>query len=138
MAPYFMLMRVILRITESVKVLMRPESSGILRLRFPFPVLADVDPGLEGRVLLKLGDGERDRGIRRARRRVHSGKALQGNVEVHPDTLLQGKRAHAARLVAAGATLVETVHREGFDMTMLRDPFGIAVQFVKRAKSILL
>ena len=46
--------------------------------------------------------------------------------------------ADAARLVAAGATLVETVHREGFDMTMLRDPFGIAVQFVKRAKPILL
>ena len=46
--------------------------------------------------------------------------------------------ADAARLVAAGATLVETIHREGFDMAMLRDPFGIPVQFVKRAKSILL
>ena len=46
--------------------------------------------------------------------------------------------ADAARLVAAGATLVETVHREGFDMTMLRDPSGIPVQFVKRGKSILL
>ena len=46
--------------------------------------------------------------------------------------------ADVARLVAAGATLVETVHREGFDMTMLRDPSGIPVQFVKRGKSILL
>ena len=46
--------------------------------------------------------------------------------------------ADAARLVAAGATLVETIHREGFDMAMLRDPFGIPVQFVKRANSILL
>lgn len=46
--------------------------------------------------------------------------------------------ADAARLVAAGAKLVETVHRDGFDMTMLRDPFGMAVQFVKRAKPVLL
>ena len=46
--------------------------------------------------------------------------------------------ADAARLVAAGATLVGSVHREGFDMAMLRDPFGIPVQFVKRAQSVLL
>ncbi len=45
--------------------------------------------------------------------------------------------ADAARLVAAGATLLETVHRPGFDMTMLRDPFGLAVQFVKRGEPVL-
>ena len=45
--------------------------------------------------------------------------------------------AEAARLVAAGATLLETVHKEGFDMVMLRDPFGMAIQFVKRGNPIL-
>ena len=62
---------------------------------------------------------------------------------VNPNTLhiaftSEDTEADAARLVAAGAALVETVHREGFDMAMLRDPFGIPVQFVKRAKSVLL
>ena len=46
--------------------------------------------------------------------------------------------ADAKRLVAAGATLLETVHKEGFDMVMLRDPFGMAIQFVKRGNPILL
>ena len=43
----------------------------------------------------------------------------------------------AAHLVAAGATLLDTVHKPGFDMAMLRDPFGIAIQFVTRGKPIL-
>lgn len=45
--------------------------------------------------------------------------------------------ADAARLVAAGATLLDTVHKPGFDMAMLRDPFGMALQFVKRGEPIL-
>ena len=45
--------------------------------------------------------------------------------------------AEAKRLVAAGAELLETVHKDGFDMVMLRDPFGMAIQFVKRGKPIL-
>ncbi|MCQ2393546.1 MAG: VOC family protein [Kiritimatiellae bacterium] len=57
---------------------------------------------------------------------------------VHIAFTSEDTEADAARLVAAGATLVETIHREGFDMAMLRDPFGIPVQFVKRAQSILL
>ena len=43
----------------------------------------------------------------------------------------------AAHLVAAGATLLDTVHKPGFDMAMLRDPFGMAIQFVKRETPIL-
>lgn len=43
----------------------------------------------------------------------------------------------AAHLVAAGATLLETVHKPGFDMSMVRDPFGLAIQFVKRGAPIL-
>ena len=38
---------------------------------------------------------------------------------------------------AAGATLLDTVHKPGFDMAMLRDPFGMALQFVKRGEPIL-
>ena len=45
--------------------------------------------------------------------------------------------ADAARLVKAGAKLLETVHKPGFDMAMLRDPFGLAVQLVKRAVPVL-
>ena len=44
--------------------------------------------------------------------------------------------ADVARLVAAGAEKVEVVHKPGFDMAMLRDPQGVAVQLVKRAASI--
>ncbi len=45
--------------------------------------------------------------------------------------------ADADRLVAAGARLLEKVHRPGFDMAMLRDPFGMAIQFVKRGTPVL-
>ena len=46
--------------------------------------------------------------------------------------------ADVARLVAAGAEQVELVHKPGFDMAILRDPQGIAIQLVKRATSIVL
>ena len=38
----------------------------------------------------------------------------------------------------AGATLVKREKRPGFDGAMMRDPSGIAIQFVKREKSVLL
>ena len=31
----------------------------------------------------------------------------------------------------------DVVHKPGFDMVMLRDPFGMAIQFVKRGTPIL-
>ena len=42
------------------------------------------------------------------------------------------------RLTRAGATLVKREKRPGFDGAMMRDPSGIAIQFVKREKSVLL
>lgn len=56
---------------------------------------------------------------------------------LHIAFLSEGVDADAARLVAAGATLLETVHKPGFDMAMLRDPFGLAIQFVTRGTPIL-
>ena len=44
--------------------------------------------------------------------------------------------ADVARLEAAGAEKVEVVHKPGFDMAILRDPQGVAIQLVKRAASI--
>ena len=44
--------------------------------------------------------------------------------------------ADVARLVAAGAEKVELVHKPGFDMAILRDPQGVAIQLVKRSASI--
>ncbi len=56
---------------------------------------------------------------------------------MHIAFLSEDVDAEAARLVAAGAKLIETVHKSGFDMVMLRDPFGMAIQFVKRGTPIL-
>ena len=56
---------------------------------------------------------------------------------LHIAFLSEDVNADAARLVAAGATLLETVHKPGFDMAMLRDPFGLAIQFVTRGTPIL-
>lgn len=56
---------------------------------------------------------------------------------LHIAFLSEDVDADAARLVAAGATLLETVHKPGFDMAMLRDPFGLAIQFVTRGTPIL-
>lgn len=56
---------------------------------------------------------------------------------LHIAFLSEDVDADAARLVAVGATLLETVHKPGFDMAMLRDPFGLAIQFVTRGTPIL-
>ena len=56
---------------------------------------------------------------------------------LHIAFLSEDVDADAARLVAAGATLLETVHKPGFDMAMLRNPFGLAIQFVTRGTPIL-
>lgn len=56
---------------------------------------------------------------------------------LHIAFLSEDVDADAARLVAAGATLLETVHKPGFDMAMLHDPFGLAIQFVTRGTPIL-
>ena len=56
---------------------------------------------------------------------------------LHIAFLSEDVDADAARLVAAGATLLETVHKPGFNMAMLRDPFGLAIQFVTRGTPIL-
>ena len=56
---------------------------------------------------------------------------------LHIAFLSEDVDADAARLVAAGAPLLETVHKPGFDMAMLRDPFGLAIQFVTRGTPIL-
>jgi len=46
--------------------------------------------------------------------------------------------ADIERMIKAGATLVVHEKAPGFDGAMMRDPSGIAIQFVKREKSILL
>lgn len=56
---------------------------------------------------------------------------------LHIAFLSENVDADAARLVAAGATLLETVHKPGFGMAMLRDPFGLAIQFVTRGTPVL-
>ena len=62
------------------------------------------------------------------------GKNLVG-ASVEP--VRAGDRRQLCSAGAAGATLLETVHKPGFDMVMLRDPFGMAIQFVKRGTPIL-
>ena len=57
---------------------------------------------------------------------------------LHIAVLSDDVEADRARLEKAGAVTLETVHKEGFDMAMMRDPFGVHIQFVKRGKSILL
>lgn len=57
---------------------------------------------------------------------------------LHVAFLSDDVEADRARLEKAGAVTLETVHKDGFDMVMMRDPFGVAIQFVKRGKPILL
>ena len=46
--------------------------------------------------------------------------------------------ADTARLVAAGAVLVEHLHNpDGSHLTMLRDPWGLPIQLAKRAKPMI-
>lgn len=46
--------------------------------------------------------------------------------------------ADIERLTKAGATLVVHEKAPGFEGAMMRDPFGIPIQFVKREQSVLL
>ena len=46
--------------------------------------------------------------------------------------------ADIEKLTAAGATLVVHEKAPGFDGAMMKDPFGISIQFVKREQSVLL
>jgi len=46
--------------------------------------------------------------------------------------------ADIEKLTAAGATLVVHEKAPGFDGAMMKDPFGISIQFVKRDQSVLL
>jgi len=46
--------------------------------------------------------------------------------------------ADVERLTKAGATLIEHKITPGFEGAMLKDPFGISIQLVKREKSVLL
>lgn len=46
--------------------------------------------------------------------------------------------ADTARLVAAGATLIEHLHNpDGSHLTMLRDPWGLPIQLAKRVMPML-
>jgi catechol 2,3-dioxygenase-like lactoylglutathione lyase family enzyme len=62
----------------------------------------------------------------------------QSPLTLHLAFLSDDVDADAARLIAAGATQVEVVHKPGFDMAMLRDPFGVPIQLVKRGTPVLL
>lgn len=46
--------------------------------------------------------------------------------------------ADIERMLKAGATLIVHEQAPGFDGAMMKDPFGISIQFVKREKSVLL
>ena len=46
--------------------------------------------------------------------------------------------ADIEKMLKAGATLVVHEKAPGFDGAMMKDPFGISIQFVKREKSVLL
>ena len=58
-------------------------------------------------------------------------------LQLHFGFLSDDVDADIARLAAAGATLVVHEKAPGFDGAMMKDPSGISIQFVKRAKSVL-
>ena len=58
-------------------------------------------------------------------------------LQLHFAFLSDDVDADIARLTAAGATLVVHEKAPGFDGAMLKDPSGISIQFVKRAKPVL-
>ncbi len=62
----------------------------------------------------------------------------QNPLTMHIAFLSDDVDADVERLAKAGATTLEVVHKDGFDMALMRDPFGVAIQFVKRGKSVLL
>ena len=63
--------------------------------------------------------------------------------KIHPMTLhiaflSENVDKDVARLAAAGAKTCEVVHKPGFDMAVLQDPQGVAIQLVKRDKCIFM
>ena len=58
-------------------------------------------------------------------------------LQLHFGFLSDDVDADIARLTAAGATLVVHEKAPGFDGAMMKDPFGISIQFVKRGKPVL-
>lgn len=58
-------------------------------------------------------------------------------LQLHFGFLSDDVDADIERLTAAGATLVVHEKAPGFDGAMMKDPSGISIQFVKRAKPVL-
>ncbi len=58
---------------------------------------------------------------------------------LHIAFMVDDVRATCRKLVAAGATIVEDVYTtdSGDEIAMLRDPWGVPIQFLKRAKPML-
>ena len=63
--------------------------------------------------------------------------AAMNAMSTHIALLSEDVDADVARLTAAGAVLLNVVHQPGFDMALLRDPFGMALQLVKRGTPVL-
>ena len=64
--------------------------------------------------------------------------AAQDPLTLHIGFTSKDVDADIERLTKAGATLVTHEKSPGFDGAMMRDPSGIAIQFVKRDESVLL
>ena len=64
--------------------------------------------------------------------------AAQDPLTLHIGFISKDVDADIERLTKAGATLVTHEKSPGFDGAMMRDPSGIAIQFVKRDESVLL
>ena len=62
--------------------------------------------------------------------------ASQDPLTLHFGFVTDDVDATIARMVKAGATLVVHEKAPGFDGAMMRDPSGIAIQFVKRAQKV--
>ncbi len=58
------------------------------------------------------------------------------SMTLHVAFLADDVDAVVARLEKAGATTEQLVHKPGFDMAIVRDPWGVAIQFCHRANSI--
>ena len=58
-------------------------------------------------------------------------------LQLHFGFLSDDVEADIARLTAVGATLVVHEKAPGFDGAMMKDPSGISIQFVKRARPVL-
>lgn len=62
--------------------------------------------------------------------------AAQDPLTLHFGFTTDDVDATIARLTKAGATLVVHEKAPGFDGAMMRDPYGLAIQFVKRAQKV--